>query len=724
VAGLTLGPAARQAGQTPPAAQQPSLTFRAVANYVEIDAIVTDRQGHFVRNLQPSDFEVFEDGRAQRLSVCALVDIPIDRPDPLLFRASTVPVDVVTNDKAFDGRVFMIVLDGYHVASGHARQAQEQARLFIERYMGENDLAAVVHIGAPTSGQEFTSNKRLLLASIDRFGAQALQGVTQNLIADSLLKQVVRSEGVDPGQAEDRDSQTRAYLAQQSLGSMRRLSDYLGGLSGRRKALLLFSEGIAYDTMDHPADPQTAGDGASDDKAGRRILVRDAEAVRTAQEDMIAAATRANVSIYTIDPRGLVIGSEQMAAMPAVPIAANETRNGVVPVAPSYSLRSMAGDFAEELRLARESLRLFADRTGGRTVADQNDPGAGFDRIIEDNSAYYVLGYDSPDAKRDGRFHRVSLKVRQPGLEVRARTGYYSPVDNARVTQPVDAKSVVKGRTAPLDKVSQMLLYPAPMSGLGMRVNASVVKGLFVKGTVHLTLELSGKDVGLSPENGRSVSDVDVEYLAVNTQGKSEAGGRDLVHLSLLPATRDAFEQQGVRYVTEFQVAPGRYQVRVAARERVGGRTGSVFCDIEMPDFAAGPLAMSDLLLTASTAGATRTGRSTAGGGVALPGPTTTAREFRPTETLSVLAGIYDNVSSSPHAVDLKTTVESDAGTKVFLREDQRESKDLVTARGGYSYVVSVPLTGLAPGRYVLTVEAQSRLGGDPVRKETEFRVK
>src|SRR6185295_19747101 len=111
-----LAPAARQTAQSSagtPQSQQPSLTFRAAANYVEIDAIVTDERGDIVRDLKASDFDVVEDGRPQPLTVCSFIDIPVTRPDPPLFKTRVVEPDVMTNERPFDGRVFMIVLDGY-----------------------------------------------------------------------------------------------------------------------------------------------------------------------------------------------------------------------------------------------------------------------------------------------------------------------------------------------------------------------------------------------------------------------------------------------------------------------------------------------------------------------------------------------------------------------------------------------------------------------------------
>src|SRR5262245_50053993 len=128
---LVLVPSAQQT--TPPAPQQPGLTFRTTANYVEVDAIVTDERGNVVRNLESADFEVIEDGKPQTLSVCSFIDIPVQRADPLLFMDRVVEPDVVTNARPFDGRVFMIVLDGYHVDVRRTTEVKKQAANFIDR---------------------------------------------------------------------------------------------------------------------------------------------------------------------------------------------------------------------------------------------------------------------------------------------------------------------------------------------------------------------------------------------------------------------------------------------------------------------------------------------------------------------------------------------------------------------------------------------------------------
>jgi len=706
---------ARQAAPSPP--QQPALTFRATANYVEVDAIVTDASGEVVRNLKASDFDVVEDGKPQALSVCGFVDIPVERPDPLLFKARPIEPDVVTNEKAFDGRVFMIVLDGYHVAPLRGPEVRRQAALFIDRYMGENDIAAVVAVGNADDGQEFTGNKRLLEAAVARFNGQALASATVSANQDALSKDRMQSVGNrDPGAAYDPDALSREYMAKQSIETMRRLADYMGALSGRRKALLLFSEGIGIDTL-KPDDLMGASvvtaQARTDDQAAVITGMfqpprTDSQSIRVVEQAMIAAAAKSNVSVYAIDPRGLTTGQEDAVALatgPAMNLAGSGLRD--------YANPMVTRDAADESRRAQDSLQTFADETGGLALINQNDADAAFRRIVADNSAYYLLGYQSPDLRHDGRFHRVSVRTTRPGLTVRTRSGYFAP------------SAPLPPGTKPPDAVTEMLRAPAAVGGLGLRVGAAVVKGRLLKSTVHLTVEFRGGDVPLKSSGGLFTNDIDIEYLALDMHGTSQAGGREVAHLQLKPATQADFAETGVRYVTEFELAPGRYQLRVAAREHLGGHTGSVFYDLDVPDVGARPVAMSDLLITSSRASKTPTpsGTSTIGG--ALPAPTTTVREFTAADTLTVAASMYDNDASPAHQDDLNVSVHTDAGAEVFQRGEDRANAGLTSATGGYVWVVSVPLTGLAPGRYVLGVELRSRLGADrAVRREVEFRVK
>src|SRR5712692_4371747 len=157
------------AGQAPaPPTPQPP-TFKVRVDYVEVDVVVTDRQGNLVRDLKKEDFQVLEDGKAQTINTFTMVDIPVERADRPLFAASPIEPDVKTNEKPFDGRVYVMVIDDLHTRFGRSVRVKTAAKQFIERRLGANDLMAVVHTaGANDANQEFTNNKRLLLAAADK----------------------------------------------------------------------------------------------------------------------------------------------------------------------------------------------------------------------------------------------------------------------------------------------------------------------------------------------------------------------------------------------------------------------------------------------------------------------------------------------------------------------------------------------------------------------------
>ena len=179
VTAVTLGaflavPLASQSPDAPPG--QPP-TFKAEIEYVEVDALVTDQSGAVVRDLRKEDFQIFEDGKSQSISGFALVEIPIETPDPVA--SAPVEPDVRSNERPFAGRVYVLVLDDLHTAPHRTQRVKRGAQQFIDRHLAANDLMAVVHIGGPSNGsQEFTGNKRLLSAAVDRFMGQKLESAT------------------------------------------------------------------------------------------------------------------------------------------------------------------------------------------------------------------------------------------------------------------------------------------------------------------------------------------------------------------------------------------------------------------------------------------------------------------------------------------------------------------------------------------------------------------
>ena len=148
-----------QAPQAPP-----SVTFQVEVNYVDVDTIVTDEKGNFVSGLTREDFEVFEDGKPQKLEMFSYVELPVEPPDRFAFLNRSVTSDSRSNGRAFEGRVYVIVLDDLDISPLRSGLVKKSAREFIDRHLGANDLAAVVYTsGRSDATQDFTSDRQLLV---------------------------------------------------------------------------------------------------------------------------------------------------------------------------------------------------------------------------------------------------------------------------------------------------------------------------------------------------------------------------------------------------------------------------------------------------------------------------------------------------------------------------------------------------------------------------------
>ena len=340
-AALTAGQAPAPPAQQPPAQQPP--TFKVRVDYVEVDAVVTDRQGRPVRDLKKEDFQVLEDGKSQVITNFTMVDIPVERDNRPLFASSPIEPDVRTNEKPFDGRVYVMVIDDMHTRFGRSVRVKTAAKQFIERRLGANDLMAVVHTSGPSdANQEFTNNKRLLLASADRTQGRKLDSATINKTNEYNRTRDIRQQG-DP--LNDPDDIERGFNARSTLDTLRNVAEWFGAVHGRRKAILFVSEGIDYDIND--LIPQNGSTHQS------------ASMVMDATREAIGAATRANVAIYGIDPRGLTDLGDESIEIGAYP---DDTSLGVG-----------SGSLQNEIRLSQDSLRTLSEETGGFAVVNKND---------------------------------------------------------------------------------------------------------------------------------------------------------------------------------------------------------------------------------------------------------------------------------------------------------------------------------------------------------------
>jgi VWFA-related protein len=662
-----------QTGQPPAGASGP--TFKVQVDYVEVDVLVTDARGNYVRDLKKEDFQVFEDGKPQPVTNFALIDIPIERAERPLFAKQAVEPDVKSNERPFDGRIYVMLLDEAHTIPSNTSQVRRAAQKFIDEKLGANDLMAVVFArgvvgGGGSYGQEFTSNKRLLSLAVQQFTGSAPRSATLNKLQDYINTSASRAAGASPGPPQDMDRQEREFNARAMLEEMTAVSDWFASVRGRKKTILLFSEGISYDIHDVFAN---GGNNA-------------ASMITQRMQDFVRSATKSNVSLYAIDPRGLMALSDGNIELTSVgagdPDAAGLNERGL----------------QNEARLARESLQTFAEETGGFAVVNTNGFANAYDRIVQENSAYYVLAYYPPNPKRDGKFHKIEVRVTRPGLTVRSRRGYANPT--GKVPTPV--------KTAISAELRDTLESPLPVSGLTMKVFATPFKGVAPNASVLLGVELRGRDL-TTTEN----SSLEMAVFAVDAKGKTKASSRETVALNLKPETRTRVEQSSIRILSRLNIPAGRYQLRVAAHDLSGGALGSVLYDLDIPDFEKIPLSMSGLVLTSASSTQAPTARPDADLRQVLPGPPVASRAFPQNDQIAFFTDVYDNDVSAVHTVDITATLTSDEGRVVFKNAEERSTSDLAGKKGGFGYGGQITLTDYPPGLYVLKVEARSRLGAN-----------
>lgn len=668
-------------GSSAPAAQQPPITFRAEVNYVEVDARVLEKDGKFITDLKPADFEVFEDGKPQRITAFSLVNIPVERAERPLFAAQPIEPDVRTNLEGADGRIYLIVLDDLHTSALRSQRTKAAARLFIEKYIGANDTAAVVYTGGRSdASQDFTNSRLLLLQAVDKFTGRKLRSSTANKIEAA-------GRRIDPTDAvTDIDDAERGYHARNALDTIKNLSEYLGNIRGRRKALVLFSEGIDYDITDV-------------------FNNRDATTVMDATRDVLAAATRANVAVYGVDPRGIGGGvGDELIEVQSFP---DDTTLGL-----------NTGSFYNEVRLAQDSLRVLSDETGGFAAVNRNDFGTAFQRIVDDNSSYYVMGYYSTNDRRDGRFRKIEVRLpNRPGLTVRARKGYVAARGRAPEARPAPA-------TGASPELREALESPLPLVSLPLAMTAVVFKGPAPKGSVIVSTLVGGSGLPFVEKDGMFRNGLEALVIAIDDKGKSFASDRSTVDLNMKPDTANRVKASGFRLISTLDLAPGRYQLRVGVKENNTKKAGSVTFDLTVPDFAKEKLSMSGIAITSALSGVAPTVRPKDPLEKLLPGPLSSYREFPPIDEIAFFAEVYDNSGNQPHKVELSATVKAEGGRTVFETTEERDSSELKGSAGGYGFTARIPLKQMAPGLYVLRVEATSRFGDRPtVATDTVFRV-
>ena len=399
-------PAAQAQPPAPPSPAQPepTPTFRADINFVRVDVIVSDKQGNPVHDLRQEDFEVTEDGKPQAIQTFKLINVTENAgvgSDPP--RDVRNVIEEQTEASRDDVRLFAIFLDDYHVRLENSMRAREPIARFIENQLQPADMAGVMYPLWSISDVLLSRNRKSIAAAIRGFVGRKYDYTPRNAFEERYVHYVSTIEA-------------ERIRNQVTLTALKGLITRLGGLREGRKAILLISEGFTNSLPAQVQDPIASQPGSGGRSRPDPVGQSPAQSRLESQEfflqtDLLSdlrsvyeLANRYNTTIYSVDPRGLA------------PFEFDLSTQGSANV-------SLTKDRAM-LETTLDTLRILADETDGRAIVNTNDLDKGLRQIVSDSSAYYLLGYTSTLAQPDGRFHRINVRVKRPGLQVRARPGY------------------------------------------------------------------------------------------------------------------------------------------------------------------------------------------------------------------------------------------------------------------------------------------------------------
>jgi VWFA-related protein len=644
--------------QTP---QRPA--FRTEVNYVELDVSVLNRDGSRVRGLRPDDFEVLESGKPQQVSAFTEVNLPMPPAVAAGTPRRVTDSGVATNTGLADGRVYVLVMDyGTLTAEGTPR-VRRLAGQFITDFLGPNDLAAVVNLGLASSATEFTANKARLLAALNVTGE--FLGSAAELAKDATP--VASGMGHDDESAEtiaayaDMQASRMASLSINRLDMLGKIALFLRDMQGRRKSVIYMTQGL--DPASSTANPGSGG------LAQNAI----AGAVKTLTETLQASGA----TVYAIDPRGM---------------------GAVDPFDGGGSATPLSRGFGPAYIGPMTFLRATSEDTGGFASIGYGDLTGPYRRIVEDNSSYYLLGYES-DQKLDGQFHKIRVRIRGRDVEVRVRAEIEAPRAKDRL-KPEDVALSNAWRGV---DIKSLMARPLPAGDLGLRFRAAA-SAIGTKGddaVVQLSVEVAGDSFTFAPGVTTFDDSIEVAFQAFDVEQTLKASKAESVKLTLRPETRDAVTSRGWRYVTEFTIPHGLYQLRIAAAEANGHRAGSVFLDVPVANTAKAPLSIAGLAVTSQAARLVPTAGSTPTVRAVSPSPMTVSRTFSASDTLTVLAGIIDTTAGDRIV----------AATAQLRRLDGAVALDVPMSlkteelrAGAAPRVFTLPLTGIAPGDYDIVV--------------------
>ena len=676
-------------GAQAPEAQKPEIILPTSVEVVRLEVVVTEKR-HARAGLTREDFTVLEDGKPQPIVQFQA----FTRPQPVPSAAPAPPAATqpagTEEDEAEDllpARYVVLAIDDVHMEfESLSRVRKALTRFLDEDLRPEDQVALVTTSGASALSQEFTADRAALHEILSRLSAQghppqrtdipyiseyqaelienedpmALDAAAQEVLQAGLVLDLTSAEEIARTKARGVLAEA-VYDARRTLETLESLCRGLSGLTGR-KALFLVSDGFLTSLS---ARGSTTFD-------LRRIA---------------DAGTRAGVVVYSLDTRGLV-------AAPPGAGAASLRRPGPA------TFGSVEAIQRRSLEATRDAMNALAADTGGFLVENSNNLRAGLREMLKDTETYYVLAYEPTNTKRDGGFRRVEVRLPGvPGARARTRSGYFAPDDGRLGATDGTAEAEARRAEQRRSEMRTALNALAPLNAIPVRLSADF---LSLDAGVTQVVVSGSVDVATLPfvrRHDRRQATIESVALVYDETGAVAATlPTERTALDLADADYEKVLRDGLPYQKAVTLGPGRYQVRLATREDATGVLGSAWQKVEVPDLAAGRLAVSSLFLL-KDAGAD----GAAAGPDAAPVLLTAQalRRYRRTESLYVQLYAYNPKRDGTGATNLVAQAEILRGGGVL---GTAAPEPIEQGQGPASHTSRIKLQRFEPGDYDLRV--------------------
>jgi len=727
---------------------QDPATLRIETELVQIDLVVTDKQGKIVKNLKREDFQVFDNGKPQTITHFSVGTATRQanwiRTESKSGNKTAPALPTAPPPAAIDvGRYLVLAVDDIHLKAGNLLLAKQTLNKFIDRQLGASDQVAVI----TTSGQvgmfqQFTNNREALHRAVDRLSA-----ATRKATNDFDIPRITpyQAELIEDG---DRDA---LEIAVQELMVKQNLDRRMATTASQTRARMIIQENNSLSNATLSTIENTVRDlrGLS----GRKVLVLMSDGfllggqrngIQYDIRRITDAATRAGVVIYSLDARGLM-------AMPETMDASSPGFFGTGALAGARMRIESASIEAE-----RDGMFALAEDTGGKAIFNNNDLNLGLQKILDDTESYYLLAFEPTVSYRDGRFRKLEIKIPgRPELKVRTRKGYFAPDDKAAEKSERDAaKAAEKDKNKTPEKLAGEAKsavekqVTAGLSSLFQRREVPVeiavtflnAPGEGIQTDVIAHLEASALKFEQILDRRRAK--VDLIGVVYREDGKSEQSFSEAINLNLRQATYDFTIKNGITYVKRLLLKPGFYQVRLVARDDGGAQIGTASNWFEVPDLNKKQLTLSSIFFPMANqlkdiTDPNQTSPEANGGpGQAPDRPAVVYRRFKSGSTFDFMVFAYNATPDAKGTTDLAVQTQIYSGNQLvvatplknFVTDSQQapqtpQTDQALRNQGGQAYLARLNLDKFAPGEYELRLLVIDRNAKASAKRTINFTV-